>query len=61
MSTVVVGGGGPRPQARIVGIVESEGAQVPGTWAVMDGDQVLWRGPNRAWAEALLPAIQAGD
>jgi len=61
MSTVVVGGGGPRPQARIVGITESDGLPVISTWAIMDGDQLLCRFQSRKWAEALLPVIQAGE
>jgi hypothetical protein len=61
MSTVIIGGGGPRPQARVVGITETEGAPTISTWAVMDGDQVICRFPSRAWAEALLPLIQAGE
>lgn len=61
MSTVVVGGGGPRPNARVVGITETAGDPVISTWAVMDGDQVLCRFPSRLWAEAILPLIQRGE
>lgn len=61
MSTVVIGGGGPRPQARVVGITETAGEPVISTWAIMDGDQVICRFPSKKWADALLPVVQAGE
>ncbi len=60
MSTVVIGGGGPRPQARVVGIVEA-GQDTPTTYAVMDGDLMLCRFTSKKWADTLLPLIQSGE
>lgn len=59
MSTVIVGGGGPRPQARIVTVTE-EGAPLS-TYEIRDGDAILAWCPKRSHAEALLPLIQRGD
>lgn len=59
MSTVVIGGGGPRPQARIVSVYEEDGTL--SSVEVRDGEEVLLRCAKLSHARALLPLIQSGD
>lgn len=59
MSTVVIGGGGPRPQARIVGFVE-QGEIAPSGWAIVDGKDVLAIFSAREQAEQMLPTVIRG-
>jgi len=59
MSIVVIGGG-PRPNARIVGMVEEE-ATSPNSYAIIDGNEVLAIFGKISHAKALLPLIQSGE
>lgn len=65
MSTIIIIGGGPHPQARIVGIQEipsTEGGQMPAmTWAIFDGSECLATFGKLSHAKALLPLIQSGQ
>lgn len=64
MSTVIIGGGGPRPQARIVAVRElGENGQLADetSFEVRDGDSVLLRCTKLSHAKALLPLIQSGE
>lgn len=65
MSTVVVGGGGPRPQARIVELVDvtepNAGSTVGNKWAVFDGAECVATFGRLSHAKALLPLIQSGE
>lgn len=60
MSTVVIGGGGPRPNARIVSIVEVDGSGIE-TYEIRDGREVCGECRTLAQATVLLPVIQRGE
>lgn len=60
MSTIVIGGGGPRPQARVVAIVDVESPNAT-TYEIRDGNKVCARCATKVQAQALLPLIQAGE
>lgn len=57
---VVIIGGGPHPNARVVGITELD-CVLPQSFAIVDGKDVLAWGLRRSHAVALLPAIQSGE
>jgi hypothetical protein len=57
MGIIVIG---PKPGARIVGIVET-GSTTPTSYAIMDGNELLAIFPKLSHAQALLPLIQSGD
>jgi glutamate 5-kinase len=59
MSVIVIGGG-PRPNARIVGIVEDD-TVAPGSFAIVDGNELVAIFAKRSHADALLPLIKSGD
>jgi hypothetical protein len=65
MSTVIFGGGGPRPQARVVAVVET--GNLAGSvgdissYEVRDGNEVLLSAKKQSYCLALLPFIQSGD
>lgn len=59
MSTVIVGGGGPRPNARVVSVVESDGT-ISG-YEIRDGGLVLVKCDKHSHANVLLPLIQSGE
>lgn len=63
MSVIVIGGG-PHPQARIVQIRElpaQQGAEYSeSAYEIRDGDVILAKCPKLSHAQALLPLIQSG-
>lgn len=60
MSTVVVGGGGPRPQSRIVSVTEMSSLDTT-SYEIRDGHEVLACFSKLSHAQALLPLIQSGE
>lgn len=64
MSTVVIGGGGPRPNARIVELVDVDASYpaFPGSkWAIFDGAECVGTFGMLSHAKALLPFIKSGE
>ncbi len=63
MSTVVVGGGGPRPNARVVTVTVSDVESSGSTTKVQirDFDHICAECATVAQANALLPLIQRGE
>jgi hypothetical protein len=58
MSTVIVGGGGPRPQAALAESVDSEGNKLH---TIVDGDEILAAFSYLEHAESFLSFIQRGE
>lgn len=67
MSTIIIIGGGPHPNARIVGMQEvSQENTVTNlsptiTWAIFDGVECLGTFERLSFAKAILPLIQSGQ
>lgn len=59
MSTVVIGAGGPRPQARIVFLREDSNDR-PSAWAIVDENEVIYSNLSESDAHDLLPKVQQG-
>lgn len=58
MSVIVIGGG-PHPQARIVVISELDSTSQ--TYEIREGDEILGKSQSLSRAKALLPLIQSGE
>lgn len=63
MSTVVIGGGGPRPNARVFSVTTTDVAsgETETEFHIKDGARICSRSATLAQANALLPLIQAGE
>ncbi len=64
ISTIIIIGGGPKPNARIVSVSEVGVTSVSDecTFEIRDGSDVLATGFRKlAHAQAMLPFIQSGD
>lgn len=67
MSTIIIIGAGPHPNARIVGMQEvSQENTVTNisptiTWAIFDGLTCLGTFEKLSFAKAMLPLIQSGE
>lgn len=63
MSIIVIGGG-PHPQARIVGVTDIGQLNTTlenWTYEIRDGDEILVKCAKLSHAQALLPLIQLGE
>lgn len=62
MSTIIIIGAGPHPQARIVAIqeVDQPTGQVT-SWGIMDGNEMLGTFEKLSYAKAMLPLLQMGQ
>lgn len=62
MSTIIIIGAGPHPQARIVTVTvtEEDGTNTI-THEVWEGSECLGKFPRRSYAIAMLPLIQSGQ
>lgn len=62
MSTIIIIGAGPHPNARTVTVTVTEDDGTSNTsYEVRDGDEVLGKCPRMSFARALLPLIQSGQ
>ena len=64
MSTIIVIGGGPRPNASLYTlspIPSSANTMAVTQYAIMDGSEILGVFEKQSYAEALLPLIQKGE
>lgn len=60
MSTIIVIGGGPKPNARVVS-VSDVGPYSAITYEIRDGDAIVATSPRLSHLQALLPLIQSGE
>lgn len=61
MSTIIVIGGGPKPNARIVSVTDVSTLDPAVTYEIRDGRDVLADSPRLSYLQVLLPLIQAGE
>lgn len=60
MSTIIIIGGGPHPNARIVALQEITSPSIS-SWAIFDGGECLGTFERLSFAKAMLPLIQSGE
>lgn len=60
MSTIIIIGAGPRPNARIVAVQEVDTPTVS-SWEIRDGKEIVGEFEKVSFAKAMLPLIQSGQ
>lgn len=61
MSVIIVIGGGPKPNARIVSIADVSTVDSTVSYEIRDGDAIVATSPKLSHLQALLPLIQSGE